>query len=44
MSIDKGVEQFAYKQGLFVLAQSGENIQLLNNEKFVPRAFRYEAK
>ncbi len=43
MSIDEGVDRFAYKQGLFVLTQSGENIHLLNDEKFAPRAYIYPA-
>jgi len=29
MSIDEGVERYAYKKGLFVLAPSGENMQIL---------------
>jgi len=43
MSIDEGVDRFAYKQGLFVLSQSGENIQFLNDEKFVPKAYTQPA-
>ncbi|MDZ7291786.1 MAG: hypothetical protein ONB42_17775 [candidate division KSB1 bacterium] len=43
MSIDKGVDHFAYKNGLFVLSQSGENVRLLNDKKFVPRAYTYHA-
>jgi RecB family endonuclease NucS len=39
MSIDQGVDRYAYKRGLFVFTQSGENIRLLNDEKFKPRAF-----
>jgi hypothetical protein len=39
MSIDEGADRHAYQQGLFVLAQSGENIRLLNDEKFIPRAY-----
>jgi hypothetical protein len=39
MSIDAGVDRYAYKKGLFVLAQSGDNMRLLNDEKFVPQAF-----
>jgi hypothetical protein len=44
MSIDKGVDRYAYKKGLFVLAQSGENILILNDRKFVPRAYAYPAQ
>jgi hypothetical protein len=43
LSINEGVDRFAYKQGLFVLAQSGENLQLLNDDKFVPRAYLHES-
>ncbi len=43
MSIDESVDRFAYKNGLFVLGQSGENICLLNDEKFVPRAYSHPA-
>ncbi|MDZ7266622.1 MAG: DUF3782 domain-containing protein [candidate division KSB1 bacterium] len=39
MSIDAGVDRYAYKNGLFVLTQSGENIVLLNSPDFVPRAY-----
>lgn len=43
MSIDEGVDRYAYKNGLFVLTQSGENIVLLNSADFVPRAYTYSA-
>jgi hypothetical protein len=43
MSINHGVDRCAYKKGLFVLAQSGENIRLLNDKKFVPRKYKYPA-
>jgi len=39
MSIDKEVERFAYKQGLFVLAPSGDNMRILNDEIFEPHIF-----
>jgi hypothetical protein len=39
MSIDKGVDRFAYKKGLFVIAQSGDNVRILNDKKFRPRSF-----
>jgi len=44
MSIDKDVPRFAYNQGLFVLAPSGENMQILNDARFVPRAFSEAGK
>ncbi|MGL5034013.1 MAG: DUF3782 domain-containing protein [Microcystaceae cyanobacterium] len=37
--IDEGADRYAYRQGLFVLAQSGESITLLNNEEFQPKAW-----
>ncbi|MGH7596801.1 MAG: DUF3782 domain-containing protein [bacterium] len=39
MSIDKDVERFAYKKGLFVISQTGDNVQILNDKKFRPRSF-----
>ncbi|MDZ7363008.1 MAG: hypothetical protein ONB46_20150 [candidate division KSB1 bacterium] len=39
MSIDKGVDRFAYKQGLFVISQTGDNLRILNDKKFRPRSF-----
>ena len=39
MSIDEGAERYAYNQGLFVIAQSGENLLILNDEEFKPRSF-----
>ena len=35
--IDEGVDRYAYRKGLFVIAQSGENVKLLNDEKFRPK-------
>lgn len=39
MTIDKGVDRYAYRQGLFVLGQSGATIEILNDAKFKPRAW-----
>jgi len=39
MSIDEDADRFAYKQGLFVIAQSGENLRIINDKKFKPRSF-----
>jgi hypothetical protein len=39
LSIDKGVDRFAYKRGLFVIGQTGDNVRLLNDKKFKPRSF-----
>jgi len=39
IEIDKGVNKYAYRQGLFVLAQSGETIKILNDDKFQPKVW-----
>ena len=35
--IDEGVDRYAYRKGLFIIAQSGENIEILNDDKFKPK-------
>jgi hypothetical protein len=44
MSVDDSMARYAYKRGLFVLAQSGDHMQILNDEKFVPRVFGEKRK
>jgi len=39
MTIDKEVERFAYKQGLFILTQTGDNVRIVNDKAFRPRSF-----
>jgi hypothetical protein len=39
IEIDKGVNKYAYRQGLFVLAQSGETVAILNDNKFQPKVW-----
>ncbi|MBJ7899022.1 MAG: hypothetical protein GC158_03635 [Cyanobacteria bacterium RI_101] len=39
MVIPSDVARYAYRQGLFVIAQSGEDLAILNDEKFKPRAW-----
>ncbi len=39
MSIDQDAERYAYKQGLFVIGQTGENLRIINDKKFKPRSF-----
>lgn len=39
MSINAGVARYAYQKGLFVLSPAGENMEILNDEKFKPRVF-----
>jgi hypothetical protein len=33
------VASYAYRQGLFVIAQSGDNLVILNDQKFKPKAW-----
>ncbi len=35
--INEGVDRFAYKNGLFVIAQSGNTVHIINDEAFVPK-------
>ena len=44
MSIEKGAARYAYKRGLFVLGPAGDNLQILNDEKFIPRSFNGSGK
>lgn len=37
--IEAGVDKFSYRQGLFVIAQSGDGVRLVNDGAFVPRAW-----
>ena len=37
MDIEEGADKYAYRQGLFVLAQSGESVSILNNDQFQPK-------
>ena len=37
MVIAEEADKFAYRQGLFVITQTGETVQLLNDEKFQPK-------
>jgi hypothetical protein len=37
--IDEGAEVYAYRQGLFLIAQSGETVEIVNDKKFKPRAW-----
>jgi hypothetical protein len=35
--IEEQADRYAYKKGLYVIAQSGETVKILNDEKFEPR-------
>ncbi|MGK7943291.1 MAG: DUF3782 domain-containing protein [Microcystaceae cyanobacterium] len=37
--VPKEVARYAYRKGLFVLAQSGETVVILNDQKFQPRTW-----
>lgn len=37
--IEEGVDRFAYREGLFVIAQAGDTVRLLNDGEFVPKAW-----
>jgi hypothetical protein len=39
MVVPEEVARYAYRQGLFVLAQSGESVVILNDQGFQPRAW-----
>jgi hypothetical protein len=39
MVIPSEVARYAYRQGLFVIAQSGDNLVILNDKKFKPKAW-----
>ncbi len=39
IEIEEGADKYAYRQGLFVLAQSGETVNILNDEEFQPKAW-----
>jgi hypothetical protein len=39
IEIEKGVAKFAYRQGLFVLTQSGETVTILNDDNFQPKCW-----
>ncbi len=39
MVVPDSVARYSYRQGLFVLAQSGESVVILNDENFIPRSW-----
>ncbi len=39
MVIPRDVARYAYRKGLFVMAQSGDVMTILNDEKFEPKIF-----
>ncbi len=39
IEIEEGADKYAYRQGLFVLVQTGETVTILNYEQFQPKAW-----
>ncbi len=39
IEIEEGADKYAYRQGLFVLAQAGETVAILNNLDFQPKSW-----
>ncbi len=39
IEIDKGVDRYAYRQGLFVIQQSGEVVEIANDKNFRPKVW-----
>ncbi len=39
IDIDRGADRYAYRKGLFVIAQSGDSVKILNDEKFIPECW-----
>ena len=37
IEIENGADKYAYRQGLFVLAQSGETVTVINGKQFQPK-------
>ena len=37
IELEEGADKYAYRQGLFVLAQAGETVTILNNSDFQPK-------
>jgi hypothetical protein len=39
IEVEEGADKYAYRQGLFVLAQAGEAVSILNNSDFQPKSW-----
>ncbi|AFZ52700.1 DUF3782 domain-containing protein [Cyanobacterium aponinum UTEX 3222] len=39
IEIEEGADKYAYRQGLFVLTQSGENVVIVNGDDFQPKTW-----
>ena len=40
ITVEESLKTYAYQKGLFVIAQSGETITILNDAKFQPKAWQ----
>ena len=43
IAIEEASDRYAYRQGLFVIGQMGETVNILNDEKFEPKAWWFPA-
>ncbi len=39
IEIDEGIDTYAYRQGLFVIQQSGEVVEIVNDQNFRPKVW-----
>jgi hypothetical protein len=39
IKIDENIDRYAYKKGLFVIRQSGDTVEIANDQKFKPRSW-----
>jgi hypothetical protein len=39
IEIEEGADKYAYRQGLFILTQSGENVIIVNGDEFQPKTW-----
>ena len=42
MIVENDADRYAYKQGLFVLRQNGNIVEIVNDDKFVPKEWKVE--
>ena len=42
MIIENQADRYAYKNGLYVLRQKGNLVEIVNDENFVPREWKVE--
>ncbi|NEW84632.1 MAG: hypothetical protein GZ094_20005 [Mariniphaga sp.] len=42
MIVENDADRYAYKQGLFVLRQKGNLVEIINDENFIPKEWKIE--